>query len=255
MNAQLYKLSTAPQKFIEEIAELIPNICSNFKLKCRASSSAAATAMAAMEAACSLFSSCLPSSPSLRLHISTSNLALSVKSPPYPFPRLCVNATRKLGSFKVFSVVEEIAVEDKPDEKTRLTNPMRKLCVQNLPWSFTVDDMKTVFGEFGTVADIEIIKQKDGKSRGFAFVTMYSGEEAQAVIDKFNSQELLGRVIRVEFAKRFRRPPRPPPASPPVRETCHKLPSGKSAGYGFVSFSTKEEAESVISALDGKVFL
>ncbi|GFZ00774.1 RNA-binding (RRM/RBD/RNP motifs) family protein [Actinidia rufa] len=244
--------------------------------------------MAAMEAACSLFSSCLPSSPSLRLHISTSNLALSVKSPPYPFPRLCVNATRKLGSFKVFSVVEEIAVEDKPDEKTQLTNPMRKLCVQNLPWSFTVDDMKTVFGEFGTVADIEIIKQKDGKSRGFAFVTMYSGEEAQAVIDKFNSQELLGRVIRVEFAKRFRRPPRPPPASPPVRETCHKLyvsnlawkvrsshfkeffasdfnpvstrvvfdsPSGKSAGYGFVSFSAKEEAESAISALDGKVFL
>ncbi|PSS11636.1 RNA-binding protein [Actinidia chinensis var. chinensis] len=144
--------------------------------------------MAAMEAACSLFSSCLPSSPSLRLHISTSNLALSVKSPPYPFPRLCVNATRKLGSFKVFSVVEEIAVEDKPDEKTQLTNPMRKLCVQNLPWSFTVDDMKTVFGECGTVADIEIIKQKDGKSRGFAFVTMDYGEEAQAVIDKFNSQ-------------------------------------------------------------------
>lgn len=34
----------------------------------------------------------------------------------------------------------------------------------------------------------QIIKQKDGRSRGFAFVTMSSGEEAQAVIDKFNLQ-------------------------------------------------------------------
>ena len=98
----------------------------------------------------------------------------------------------------------------------------------------------------------------------------------------------MGRVIRVEFAKRFKRPPPPPPAGPPLRETRHKLyisnlawkvrsshlkeffaadfkpvstrvvfdsPSGKSAGYGFVSFATKEEAESAISALDGKVFL
>ncbi|XP_057510170.1 33 kDa ribonucleoprotein, chloroplastic-like [Actinidia eriantha] len=239
-----------------------------------------------MEAACSLFSSCLPSSPSLRLHISTSNLALSVKSPPYPFPRLCQcnQKIRKLQSF--LSVGGDSS--GRSDEKTQLTNPMRKLCVQNLPWSFAVDDMKTVFGECGTVADIEIIKQKDGKSRGFAFVTMDSGEEAQAVIDKFNSQELLGRVIRVEFAKRFQRPPRPPSASPPVRETWHKLyvsnlawkvrsshlkdffaadfnpvstrvvcdsPSGKSAGYGFVSFATKEVAESAISALDGKELL
>ncbi|XP_057475670.1 29 kDa ribonucleoprotein B, chloroplastic-like isoform X1 [Actinidia eriantha] len=254
--------------------------------------------MAAMEAAYSIFSSCLPSSPkfplcpnsspSLRRHISTSNPALSLKSPPCPLPRLSINSTRKLARFKVFSAVEEIAVEEKPEEKIQLANPMRKLYVHNLPWSLTVDDMKNVFGECGTVADVEIIKQKDGKSRGFAFVTMDSGEEAQAVIDKFNSQELSGRVIRVEFAKRFKRPPPPPPAGPPLRETRHKLyvsnlawkvrsshlkeffaadfkpvstrvvfdsPSGKSAGYGFVSFATKEEAESAISALDGKELL
>lgn len=30
---------------------------------------------------------------------------------------------------------------------------------------------------------------------------------------------------------------------------------GRSAGYGFVSFATKEEAESAISLLDGKVIL
>lgn len=30
-------------------------------------------------------------------------------------------------------------------------------------------------------------------------------------------------------------------------------PSGRSAGYGFISFSTEEEAEAALSTLDGKV--
>lgn len=30
-------------------------------------------------------------------------------------------------------------------------------------------------------------------------------------------------------------------------------PTGRSAGYGFVAFSTKEEAEAAIAELDGKV--
>lgn len=34
---------------------------------------------------------------------------------------------------------------------------------------------------------LKIIKQKDGKNRGFAFVTMASGEGAQAAIEKFDS--------------------------------------------------------------------
>lgn len=100
-------------------------------------------------------------------------------------------------------------------------------------------------------------------------------------------QELLGRIIRVEFAKRFKKPAgAPPPSTPPRGETRHKLyvsnlawkvrsthlrdffstnhnpvsvrvvfdnASGRAAGYGFVSFDTKEEAEAALSAYDGKV--
>lgn len=100
-------------------------------------------------------------------------------------------------------------------------------------------------------------------------------------------QELSGRIVRVEFAKRFKKPSPPRPAVPPVGETRHKLyvsnlawkvrsthlreffsanynpvsarvvfdsPAGRSSGYGFVSFATKEEADDAILALDGKVF-
>ncbi|XP_052210768.1 28 kDa ribonucleoprotein, chloroplastic isoform X2 [Diospyros lotus] len=254
--------------------------------------------MAALEAApaYSIFSShspsfskfppCPKSSPSARLHISASKPSFSVKFLPFPLPLLSINPSRKLAGFEVFSMVEDIAVEENPEKTTQSPNQRRKLFVLNLPWSFTVDDIKNLFGECGTVADVEIIKHKDGKNRGFAFVTMSNGEEAQAIIDKFDAHELSGRIIRVEFAKRLKKPSRPPPAVPPAGETRHKLyvsnlawkvrsshlreffstnfnpvsvrvvfesPSGRSAGYGFVSFATKEEAESAISVLDGKI--
>lgn len=37
------------------------------------------------------------------------------------------------------------------------------------------------------LGQLQIIKQKNGKSRGFAFITMASGEEARAVVEKFDS--------------------------------------------------------------------
>lgn len=157
----------------------------------------------------------------------------------------------------------------------------------NLPWSYSVAQVKTLFGECGTVTDVEFIKSLDGKNRGYAFVTMATGEEAQAAVEKFDSYDVMGRIIKVEFSRKFKKPSPPPPPSPatPPRETRHMLyvsnlawkvrsthlreffsatsnpvsvrvvfdnPTGKSAGYGFVSFATKEEAEAAISALDGK---
>ncbi|CAK9143517.1 unnamed protein product [Ilex paraguariensis] len=224
----------------------------------------------------------------LQLAISNSTRTVSIKFPLCSPTQLSLTPTRKL-SFEVCSSVQEIAVEEKP-EKTQQPDQRRKLFVLNLPWSYAVADIKNLFGECGTVVDVEFIKQKDGKNRGFAFVTMASAEEAQAVIEKFDSNELLGRIIRIEFAKRFKKPLRSPPApaSPPPRETRHKLyvsnlawkarsthlrelfsanfepvsarvvfdsPSGRSGGYGFVSFATKEEAEAALSALDGKELL
>lgn len=58
-------------------------------------------------------------------------------------------------SFQLCFSVQEIAVEEKPDE-TQLENQKRKLYVVNLPWSLTVVDIKTLFGQCGTVADVEV---------------------------------------------------------------------------------------------------
>lgn len=174
---------------------------------------------------------------------------------------------------------------EEASEQNEDVNQKKKLYIFNLPWSFSVVDIKELFGQCGTVTDVEIIKQKNGRSRGFAFVTMASPDEAQAAIHKYDSQEISGRVIKVEFAKRLKKPPPPKPPGPPPGETVNKLyvsnlawkvrssnlreffsenfnpvaarvvfdsPSGRSAGYGFVSFATREEAETALSSLEGK---
>ncbi|KAH7514427.1 hypothetical protein FEM48_Zijuj11G0088500 [Ziziphus jujuba var. spinosa] len=249
--------------------------------------------MAALEATlslCPVYSSSSSSAKfpkpflySLKFHNSISAPPLSHNLLFHPSLPITNSPSRKL-CFELCSAVQEIVTEEK-SEKTHESNQKKKLFVVNLPWSLTVVDIKNLFGECGTVVDVEIIKQKGGRSRGFAFVTMASGEEAQAVIDKFHSQEVSGRAIRIEFAKRFKKPSPPRPPGPQPGETRHKLyvsnlewkvrsshlreffstnfnpvaarvvfdaPSGKSAGYGFVSFATREEAEEAISTLDGK---
>lgn len=43
---------------------------------------------------------------------------------------------------------------------------------------------------------------EDGRSRGFAFVEMATGDEAQAAVEKLNGHELDGRALRVDEAGR-----------------------------------------------------
>ncbi|XVF51994.1 hypothetical protein PTKIN_Ptkin04bG0229500 [Pterospermum kingtungense] len=250
--------------------------------------------MAAIEAVAALSFSSYPSSSSfllcpkpIRLSYLSSHVSKSVPvlSHNFSISPLIISTQKKLGFILCSTVQEEVAVEAETTEKPQKVNVKRKLFVLNLPWSFTVDDIKDLFGQCGKVKDVEIIKHKDGKNRNFAFVTMANGEEAQAAVDTLDSHEVSGRIIRVEFARRLNRPsPRSSEPFVPSRETRHKLyvsnlawkvrsthlreffsafnpvsarvifanPSGQSAGYGFVSFATKEDAEAAISTLNGK---
>ncbi|GFQ02670.1 29 kDa ribonucleoprotein a chloroplastic [Phtheirospermum japonicum] len=229
-----------------------------------------------------------PSSSSVGFHISLSAPAPSLKFTLSTLPLLSSSQPDRNPGFQLHSAVESVTVEEQV-ENSQKSDSRRKLFVLNLPWSYSVADIKKLFGECGTVEDVEIIKHINGKNRGFAFVTMASGEEAQAAIEKYDTYELVGRIIRVELSRRFKKPIRRDPAvGPPPGETRYKLyvsnlawkvrsnilrdfftsnfnpvsvrvvfdsPSGRSAGYGFVSFATKEEAESAISVLDGKELL
>ncbi|KAK8489748.1 hypothetical protein V6N13_046945 [Hibiscus sabdariffa] len=242
--------------------------------------------MAAIEAVTALFFPRYPSSSPkpTRLYSLTSHISISTPLFSQNFPISPLISTQKSLGLTLYSTLQELSVEAET-EKTQKPNVKRKLFVLNLPRAYSVADIKDLFRQYGNVKDVEIIKEKDGKSRNFSFVTMASGEEAQAAVDNLNSHEVSGRIIRVEFARRFKRPlPASTQPSVPSPEPRHKLyvsnlnwkvrsthlreffsafnpvsarvifgtPSGQSAGYGFVSFATKEEAEAAISTLDGK---
>ena len=84
-----------------------------------------------------------------------------------------------------------------------------KLYVGNLPFASTAQDLEALFGQVGTVSVVEIIFDKfTGRSRGFAFVTMASAEEAQQCVEKFHGHEIEGRALAVNIARpREERPP------------------------------------------------
>ncbi len=75
-----------------------------------------------------------------------------------------------------------------------------RLYVANLSQETTNQDLQTLFGEAGTVVLAEVVMDpKTGRSRGFAFVTMHSQEEAEKAVDIFNGKDVNGHILRVNI--------------------------------------------------------
>ena len=77
-----------------------------------------------------------------------------------------------------------------------------KLYVGNLAFDNTENDLRDLFGAFGTVSEVNLIMDRaTGRSRGFAFVTMATPEAAQAAIAGLNGKEVKGRSLTVNEAR------------------------------------------------------
>tara|TARA_Y100000814_G_scaffold255530_1_gene203918 strand:- start:367 stop:753 length:387 start_codon:yes stop_codon:yes gene_type:complete len=74
-----------------------------------------------------------------------------------------------------------------------------KLFVGRLPFEISEEELSRAFSEHGKIDSIHIAKDREsGKSKGFAFVTFPSKEEAKAAIKAMNGSEIKGRRIVVE---------------------------------------------------------
>jgi RNA recognition motif-containing protein len=86
-----------------------------------------------------------------------------------------------------------------------------RLYVGNLSFNTTAEGVRTAFQEFGTVSDVHLVSDREtGRSRGFAFVTMGTEQEAQAAINALNEKMLDNRSIKVNIAKPREDMPRRP---------------------------------------------
>src|SRR5947207_15738590 len=74
------------------------------------------------------------------------------------------------------------------------------LYVGNLPFTTTSDDLREAFAQFGTVARVQVISDREtGRSRGFGFVEMEDG--AEEAVAKMNGASFQGRTLTVNEAK------------------------------------------------------
>jgi cold-inducible RNA-binding protein len=76
-----------------------------------------------------------------------------------------------------------------------------KLYVGNLSYNAKEEDLRNLFSKFGNIQNVSIIIDRfSGQSKGFAFVQMASGDEAQKALE-LNGSEFLGRNLTVAEAR------------------------------------------------------
>ena len=77
-----------------------------------------------------------------------------------------------------------------------------KVYVGNLSFDTPENDLSDAFAAHGTVTETNLMMDRTtGRSRGFAFVTMSSDEEAQKAIAALNGADMGGRALTVNVAR------------------------------------------------------
>ncbi|KAL2502754.1 RNA-binding protein CP29B [Forsythia ovata] len=168
-------------------------------------------------------------------------------------------------------------------------SPDLKLFVGNLPFNVDSAALAGLFEQAGNVEMVEVIYDKlTGRSRGFGFVTMSTAEEAAVAAQQFNGYEIEGRPLRVNSGppppKKEGSSFRGPRAGSGTSDNSNRVyvgnlawgvdnlaletlfseqgkvmeakvvydrESGRSRGFGFVTYSSADEVNNAVQSLDG----
>ena len=71
-----------------------------------------------------------------------------------------------------------------------------------MPYDVTEDDLRELFTSFGEVESATIVMDRySGQSKGFGFVEMPNGNEAERAIQELNGKEFMERELTVNEAR------------------------------------------------------
>ncbi|MED6155395.1 hypothetical protein PIB30_004827 [Stylosanthes scabra] len=161
-----------------------------------------------------------------------------------------------------------------------------RLLAQNVPWTSTPEDIRSLFERYGKVLQVELSMYSKTKNRGLAFVEMSSPEEARAALQNLESYEFDGRILKLNYAHPKKKKIPPPVTPKPLTFNLfvanlhyearskdlkeffddgsgsvvsaevifHDNPR-RSSGYGFVGFKSKKQADSALNEFQGKIFM
>merc|ERR1711894_799959 len=165
--------------------------------------------------------------------------------------------------------------------------------VKNINDEYDEAKLNEMFQKYGKISSVKVMKSDDGKSKGFGFVSFESPEEAMNACEELNGQDLDGKTVFVgraqkkserqaELKKKFEalkmeRLNRYQGVNLYVKNlddtidddklrqefapfgtiTSAKVMSeeGRSKGFGFVCFSSPEEATKAVTEMNGRIIV
>ncbi|KAK5863757.1 hypothetical protein PBY51_000764 [Eleginops maclovinus] len=163
--------------------------------------------------------------------------------------------------------------------------------IKNFGEDYTDEKLKEVFAEFGRTLSVRVMRDERGRSRGFGFVNYASHEDAQQAVDEMNGKDINGKTIFVGRAqKRLERQGELKRKFDQIKQdriqryqgvnlyvknlddtidderlrkefapygtiTSAKVMTdgSQSKGFGFVCFSSPEEATKAVTEMNGRI--
>jgi U1 small nuclear ribonucleoprotein len=80
-------------------------------------------------------------------------------------------------------------------------NAMKTLCVGRLAYDITDEDLKTEFEYYGDVIEAKVVKDKEGKSRGYGFIEFESSKSLKDAFKTGDGKKIRGRRIVVDVER------------------------------------------------------
>uniref|UniRef100_A0A8C0RN44 Poly(A) binding protein cytoplasmic 1 n=1 Tax=Canis lupus familiaris TaxID=9615 RepID=A0A8C0RN44_CANLF len=117
--------------------------------------------------------------------------------------------------------------------------------IKNFGEDMDDERLKDLFGKFGPALSVKVMTDESGKSKGFGFVSFERHEDAQKGVNLY-VKNLDDGIDDERLRKEF---------SPFGTITSAKvmMEGGRSKGFGFVCFSSPEEATKAVTEMNGRI--